>query len=205
MTPAEVVQTQIKHFHEVMDDLLANAAAVPANSIVPASAPEAPWQRDPQARANVVEKIVILASIIEKEAKLPEERDLISSVFHNRLARGIRLQADPTVIYGLDTAGTPWDRGMLHRLLREPSPYNTYTREGLPPGPICNPGRESLRAALQPPATKYIYFVARGDGSHRFSATLAEHNRAVAELRRQVAEAAARAATSTTTATEATN
>jgi len=80
---------------------------------------------------------------------------------------------------------------MLHRHLREPSPYNTYTREGLPPGPICNPGRESLRAALQPPATSYIYFVARGDGSHRFSTTLADHNRAVAELRRQVAAAAA--------------
>ena len=191
MTPADVVRTQVKHFYEVMDELLAAAATVPANAIVPVSATETPWQNDAQARASVVAKTVILASIVEKEAKLPEERGLISSVFHNRLARGIPLQADPTVIYGLDTAGTPWDRAMLHRHLREPSPYNTYTQKGLPSGPICNPGRESLRAALQPPATSYIYFVARGDGAHRFSTTLADHNRAVAELRRQVAAAAA--------------
>src|SRR5690349_12655427 len=83
---------------------------------------------------------------------------------------------------------------MLPQRLREPGPYNTYTRDGLPPGPICNPGRDALRAALQPAATKYVYFVARGDGSHHFSSTLAEHNRAVAELRRQVAGADAAAA-----------
>jgi UPF0755 protein len=126
---------------------------------------------------------VVLASIIEKETSLAAERGLVSSVFHNRLERGMRLQADPTVIYGLQVAGTPWDRTALHKRLREPGPYNTYTSDGLPPGPICSPGRESLAAALGPKETEFLYFVAKGDGSHRFSETLAAHNRAVAQWR----------------------
>lgn len=127
---------------------------------------------------------VILASIIEKETSASDERALVSSVFHNRLRRGMRLQADPTVIYGLQAAGTPWDGTSLHKFLRQPGPYNTYTEVGLPPGPICNPGKAALRAALTPADSEYIYFVATGTGSHRFSQTLEQHNQAVAQLRR---------------------
>jgi UPF0755 protein len=201
MTAAEIVGLQTRRFREVMGELLAardTADALTGESsdteggIGVAAAAAAPAAADDQARARLVADTVILASIVEKEAKVPSERELISSVFRNRLRRGIRLQADPTVIYDLDAAGTPWDRAKLHQHLRNPTPYNTYTRDGLPPGPICNPGREALRAALSPADTKFLYFVAQGDGSHHFAATLADHNRAVAQLRR-VARAAAKA------------
>ncbi|MGE0113578.1 MAG: endolytic transglycosylase MltG [Steroidobacteraceae bacterium] len=121
---------------------------------------------------------LILASIIEKETALPSERPLIAGVFVERLARGMRLQTDPTVIYGL---GKNYD-GNVHKadLLRD-TPYNTYTRNGLPPTPICLPGAAALRAAVNPQRTGAIYFVAtgKGDGSHYFSRALNEHNAAV--------------------------
>lgn len=121
---------------------------------------------------------LILASIIEKETALPEERGEIAGVFVRRLERGMRLQTDPTVIYGLGPDFT----GRLRTVhLRTDTPYNTYTRRGLPPTPIALPGRDSLAAAVQPLAGESLYFVATGkpDGSHYFSATLEEHNRAV--------------------------
>ncbi len=119
---------------------------------------------------------LILASIIEKETGRPEERAEIAGVFIRRLQKGMRLQTDPTVIYGL---GEAFDGNLRRRDLRRDTPYNTYTRKGLPPTPIAMPGGESIHAALHPRPGKSLYFVARGDGSHHFSETLEEHNRAV--------------------------
>jgi len=120
-------------------------------------------------------QLVTLASIIQKEAGNNEEMPLISAVFHNRLDRRIPLQADPTVIYGVED----FDGNLTRRHLKEDTPYNTYRRRGLPPGPIASPGSEALQAAAFPADVGYLYFVSKGDGSHAFSATLKEHNRAV--------------------------
>jgi len=120
-------------------------------------------------------EVVTLASLIEKETGIEAERPLISAVFHNRLRGKIPLQSDPTVIYGLKRFS-----GILTRRdLQSHSPYNTYRISGLPPGPICNPGLSSLRAALYPARVSYLYFVSKNDGSHVFSVSLDEHNRAV--------------------------
>lgn len=119
-------------------------------------------------------EIVTLASIVEQEAQVSEERKVISGVFHNRLRTGIRLDADPTVQYALGQPNTK----LLKRHLGTPSPYNTYIHTGLPPGPICSPGLASIRAALYPETVPYLFFVARGDGSHIFSKSNQEHNEA---------------------------
>jgi UPF0755 protein len=121
-------------------------------------------------------QVVTLASLIEKETGRPEERSLISGVFHRRLKLGMRLESDPSVIYGLKDFDGNLRREDLHRN----HPYNTYLLAGLPPGPICNPGLESIRAALYPLDQGYLYFVSRNDGSHHFSKTYKEHLRAVA-------------------------
>lgn len=121
-------------------------------------------------------KALILASIIEKETAVPDERDRIAGVFIRRLQQGMRLRADPTVIYGI---GPTFDGNLSDRHLRADQPYNTYQHGGLPPTPIALPGRESIHAALHPAEGDALYFVARGDGSHVFSATLEEHNKAV--------------------------
>ena len=118
--------------------------------------------------------VLTLASIIEGEAIFDAEREIISSVYHNRLKRRIKLQADPTIQYIL--AGSP--RRLLLKDLAIESPYNTYKYYGLPPGPISNPGKKSILAAIFPAKTNYIFFVAKGDGSHIFSKTLAQHLRA---------------------------
>jgi UPF0755 protein len=120
-------------------------------------------------------EVVILASIIEKETGLAEERPLVSAVFHNRLKRGIPLCSDPTVIYGI----ADFDGNLRKRDLERRTPYNTYLKKGLPPGPIANPGKPSILAALYPAEVQYLYFVSRNDGSHYFSTTLSEHNKAV--------------------------
>lgn len=122
---------------------------------------------------------LILASLVEKETALPRERPVVAAVYLNRLQRNMRLECDPTVIYAV-TRNSPSFSGRLRRRhLRDPSPYNTYRHRGLPPGPICNPGRAALRAALAPAAVDYLYFVSRNDGSHVFSRTYAEHAQAV--------------------------
>ncbi|MCY4148676.1 MAG: endolytic transglycosylase MltG [Gammaproteobacteria bacterium] len=121
-------------------------------------------------------ELLIMASIIEKESLLKSEEAEISGVFNNRLVKGMRLQADPTVIYGL---GDQFTGNITRKHLRADNPYNTYTRGGLPPTPISLPGEGALMAAARPLQTKAYYFVAKGDGSHKFSSTLAEHNAAV--------------------------
>lgn len=124
------------------------------------------------------EEALIMASIIEKETGVPHERGEIAGVFVRRLARGMLLQTDPTVIYGM---GEGYAGRITRNDLRTPTPYNTYTNAGLPPTPIAMVGREAIHAALHPAEGKTLYFVARGDGSHAFSETLEEHNRAVRE------------------------
>jgi UPF0755 protein len=118
---------------------------------------------------------VTLASIIEKETGRRDEMPLVSAVFHNRLRIKMPLQSDPTVIYGIEN----FDGNLTRRHLERQNPYNSYLNRGLPPGPICNPGMDALTAALNPAPVEYFYFVSRNDGSHQFSATLAEHSRAV--------------------------
>ncbi len=130
-------------------------------------------------------KIVILSSIIEKETGVPEERGLVSSVFHNRLKRGMRLQTDPTVLYGIWVNGDRKRMNITRSDLRKKTSYNTYTFRGLPLGPIANPGRLSLEAALNPLKSDYLYFVSRNDGTHVFSKTYKEHNKAVDEYQRR--------------------
>lgn len=125
-------------------------------------------------------EIITLASIIEAEARVPDERPIISAVFHNRLRRGWKLQADPTALYGL---GNP-DRAPRAADLRVDTPYNTYLYGGLPPGPICNPGIAAILAALRPSSVPYMYFVAVGGGKHHFSRTLREHQNMINRIRR---------------------
>ncbi len=126
-----------------------------------------------------VRQLVTLASIIEKEAKVPAERPLIAGVFYNRLRLHIPLQSDPTAQYSIEGITGP-----VLQAVHQASPFNTYNFAGLPPGPIANPGWDSIHAALYPTPTPYLYFVARRDGSHVFSRTLKEHDRAIADLRR---------------------
>jgi UPF0755 protein len=127
---------------------------------------------------------LILASIIEKETSVPDERRIVSSVFVNRLNRGMPLQTDPTVIYGITRGEGVLGRGLRRSELDRETPWNTYKIRGLPPTPIANPGRAAIEAALNPEATDYIFFVADGTGGHAFAETLAEHNRNVAAWRK---------------------
>ncbi|MCK4573802.1 MAG: endolytic transglycosylase MltG [candidate division Zixibacteria bacterium] len=124
-------------------------------------------------------KVLKIASIIEAETGRIDERTMVSSVYYNRLRKGMKLDADPTVIYGLGGL----DRPLWHKDLRRDTPYNTYMRKGLPPTPINSPGLASIKAAISPAASDYFYFVADENGGHRFSRTNAEHNRAIREIR----------------------
>ena len=137
--------------------------------------------------AGKVQPTVTLASIIEKETAVPDERAEVGSVYENRLASGIPLQADPSVIYAEMLRGT-YGGALHHSDMQFDSAYNTYRHAGLPPGPIANPGKSSLEAALHPAQTKFYYFVSDGNGHHRFAETLEAHNRNVAALRRALAE-----------------
>jgi UPF0755 protein len=124
-------------------------------------------------------KIITLASLVEAETGQPDERPLIAGVFLRRLQKGMRLECDPTVVYGQLLLDPSFSGRLRRRHLLQDTPYNTYRNYGLPPGPICSPGRLAIRAVLQPAETDFLYFVSRNDGSHQFSRTLREHNRAV--------------------------
>ena len=131
-----------------------------------------------------VREAVTMASLVEEEAQKPEERPVISAVYHNRLKIGMGLQCDATVIYAMQRAGR-WNGNITRADLAMDSPYNTYKYRGLPPGPIANPGRASLEAAVKPADVPYLYYVSRNDGSHAFATPLDEHNRNVEEFQRQ--------------------
>jgi UPF0755 protein len=158
---ALLVERMVQRFREVIVPLRVELAAQPLS----------------------LRELVTLASVVERETARPEERPRIAAVFHNRLARRMPLQTDPTVIYALRKAGR-WDGNIRKKDLDIDSPYNTYRRPGLPPGPIASPGREAILAALHPAATRDLYFVSRNDGSHHFSQTLGEHERAVDRYQR---------------------
>ncbi len=149
------------------------------------------WEERAEELGLSLHELVILASMVEKEAAVAEERPLVAAVFHNRLAIGMPLQSDPTAVYDLEDFSGP----VRPEHLRRPSPYNTYQNRGLPVGPICNPGKSSLLAVLHPEDVNYLYFVSNNDGTHHFSRTFEEHSQAVARyrvLRAQERERAAR-------------
>ncbi|MEJ2184003.1 MAG: endolytic transglycosylase MltG [Nitrospirota bacterium] len=139
-----------------------------------------PLRRRARAMGMTELEVLTLASIIEREAMADGERYIISGVYHNRLERGMPLQADPTAIYGV----RPLSEGVTREDLKNKTPYNTYTFKGLPPGPIASPGLESIKAALYPAKVPYLYFVSNGDGTHTFSATMEEHLAAVREYKK---------------------
>jgi UPF0755 protein len=156
-SPEDILRTMVGRFREQASGLRARRVAA----------------------AMSEQEMVTLGSLIEKETGAAPERALVSAVFHNRLRIGMLLQSDPTAIYGREEGGAPTAAD-----LTVDTPYNTYRNRGLPPGPICNPGRSALEAALSPAAVSYLYFVSRNDGTHEFSTTLDAHNRAVARFQR---------------------
>ncbi|MGB2200773.1 MAG: endolytic transglycosylase MltG, partial [Pseudooceanicola atlanticus] len=152
---------------------------------------EAAWvERADNLPYDTPEEALIMASIIEKETGVAEERDQVASVFINRLNQGMRLQTDPTVIYGITNGQGVLGRGLRQSELRGETPYNTYVIDGLPPTPIANPGRAAIEAAVNPSSTDFLFFVADGSGGHAFARTLAEHNENVARWRQIEAERA---------------
>nr|WP_153416933.1 endolytic transglycosylase MltG [Sinorhizobium meliloti] len=163
------------------------------------------WEkRDPDLPVSTIEEFVTLASIVEKETGRADERPRVASVFINRLEKGMRLQSDPTIIYGIFGGdGKPADRAILRSDLDKQTPYNTYLIKGLPPTPIANPGRAALEAVANPSRTPELYFVADGTGGHVFAETLDEHNANVRRWRKLEAERAAEAAKATEAAQDA--
>ncbi|MCR4309083.1 MAG: endolytic transglycosylase MltG [Deltaproteobacteria bacterium] len=163
VTPEEILEFMVRQFHR-----------------------KAPPDAEKRAKEEdlSLHQVVTIASIIEKETGVEEEKPIVSAVIRRRLALGMPLQMDPTVIYGVKR----FDGTVTRKDLRTAGPYNTYLNQGLPPGPIANPGLAALAAALNPSKAEYLYFVSKNDGSHTFSRTLPEHNRAVERFRRAVRE-----------------
>lgn len=159
-TSEDVVRAMVKRFLTVWEKYSKKAEALPLNR----------------------HEIITLASIIEKETGAAEERPLIAAVFLNRLEKGMRLETDPTVIYGIKD----FDGNLTKKHLKTPTPYNTYVIEGLPPGPIASPGEDSIKAVFEPAEVEYIFFVSKNDGTHKFSKTLREHNRAVTKYQKSL-------------------
>jgi UPF0755 protein len=162
-TRQELLARMEKSHQDALDDLWAN--------------------RKPGLPLKTKAEAVILASIVEKETGVPDERPRVAAVFINRLRKGMKLQSDPTIIYGL-TKGVPLGRGIRQSELEKDTGYNTYIIEGLPPTPIANPGLAAIKAVLNPPDTKELYFVADGTGGHVFAETIEQHNDNVAKWRK---------------------
>lgn len=160
MTEKEIIRKMVQEFWQVMTPDL---------------------QQEIQQKGFTIHEIVTLASIVEKEARVAEERELISAVYHNRLEKKMKLDSDPTVIYGLKN----FNGNLTKADLKKDTPYNTYRRRGLPPGPIANPGEPSILAAVHPAEVAYLYFVSRNDGTHKFSSSYREHLRAVQEYQKK--------------------
>jgi UPF0755 protein len=146
-------------------------------------------QRAPEVPLRSADEALVLASVVEKETGVPDERAKVAGVFYNRLRLGMMLQSDPTVAYGVEVAqgGAPLGRPLSKADLLTDTPYNSYTRTGLPPGPICNPGRATIEAVLHPEATDALYFVATGHGGHNFAVSIDAHAKNVADYRKAVA------------------
>ena len=172
--PAQIVRNMVGRFRQVYSGLTPGGSGPQGGVGGPAV-------------AQTIHDMATLASLIEKETASPEERPVVAAVFNNRLKRGLVLQCDPTVIYAAILENR-YDGKIRQSHLNSPSPYNTYVHPGLPPGPIANPGRSSLLAALRPDASDYLFFVANSDGGHTFSKTLAEHNHAVSQYRKGLRE-----------------
>lgn len=178
MSMQEMASAMVKQFRQVAFQigLIQTAGATVEASSVPANSPSTVLDTE-------VERTVIMASVIEKETAVPEERPLVASVYYNRLGKKIALDADPSIIYAELLAGT-YTGALHHDDMRFDSPYNTYRYPGLPPGPIANPGKSALEAAMHPAYSDYYYFVADATGHHRFARTIEEHNNNVAAYRR---------------------
>ena len=187
MTMREMAEAMVSQFHQVARQI----GLIPLPEGVTPASLNSPHMgveihsivRDPNAAQTDLERTVIMASIVEKETAVADERPLVASVYYNRLAKNIALDADPSVIYGELLAGT-YAGALHHDDMRFNSPYNTYRHTGLPPGPIGNPGRSALEAAMHPAQSDYYYFVADAQGHHRFARTVEEHNKNVDAYRR---------------------
>jgi UPF0755 protein len=176
MTMHDMASAMVKEFREVAKQI----GLMPGGQVIRAADPV---PGESQLPPNETEQTVIMASIIEKETAVPEERPLVASVYYNRLDKKIALDADPSIIYAELLAGT-YQGALHHEDMSFSSPYNTYRNAGLPPGPIGNPGRSSLEAAMHPAQSDYYYFVADAQGHHRFAHSIEEHNKNVAAYRK---------------------
>jgi UPF0755 protein len=187
MSMQEMAAAMVKQFRQVARQI----GMMPMPEGVAPAAPNSPHMEiemthgtpDPNALPTELERTVIMASIVEKETAVPEERPLVASVYYNRLEKKIALDADPSIIYAELLAGT-YTGALHHDDMRFNSPYNTYTHIGLPPSPIGNPGKSALQAAMHPAQSDYYYFVADAQGHHKFARTMEEHNKNVAAYRR---------------------
>lgn len=176
MTMHDMAAAMVKQFREVARQI----GLMPSGAVVLAADP-IPGESQPT--GSEVERTVIMASIVEKETAVPEERPIVASVYYNRIAKRMALDADPSIIYAELLAGT-YQGALHHADMQFSSPYNTYRNAGLPPGPIGNPGRSALEAAMHPAQTDYYYFVADALGHHRFARTIAEHDKNVVAYRK---------------------
>jgi UPF0755 protein len=182
MTMHDMAAAMVKQFRQVAHQMnLISAESAQARLRVVVD--RAPQADAPTEAPNDVERTVIMASIVEKETAVAEERPLVASVYYNRLNKGIALDADPSIIYAELLAGT-YQGALHHADMQFHSPYNTYRNAGLPPGPIGNPGRSALEAAMHPAQSDYYYFVADAQGHHRFARTMEEHNKNVVAYRK---------------------
>jgi UPF0755 protein len=184
MTMQEMAAVMVKQFRQVAHQIgLVPNSSDPKGVVLRTALNPASGAPQGEASNDNVERTVIMASIVEKETAVAEERPLVASVYYNRLAKNIALDADPSIIYAELLAGT-YQGALHHADMSFSSPYNTYRNAGLPPGPIGNPGRSSLEAAMHPAQSDYYYFVADAQGHHRFARTMEEHNKNVVAYRK---------------------